>query len=54
MSVELPRLEGQGQAGEAPAQVDVGEEVQAEADDPHVHGLMFRSPRELPVLFGPT
>jgi cytochrome P450 len=22
-----------------------------EADDPHVHGLMFRSPRELPVLF---
>jgi cytochrome P450 len=21
------------------------------ADDPHIHGLMFRSPRELPVLF---
>jgi cytochrome P450 len=25
-----------------------------EADDPHVHGLMFRSPRELPVLFDPA
>jgi cytochrome P450 len=24
------------------------------ADDPHVHGLMFRSPRELPVLFDPV
>src|SRR5205085_7422497 len=24
------------------------------ADDPHVHGLMFRSPRELPVLFDPA
>jgi cytochrome P450 len=21
------------------------------AEDPHIHGLMFRSPRELPVLF---
>jgi cytochrome P450 len=25
-----------------------------EADDPHVHGLMFRSPKSLPVLFGPA
>ncbi|MBV8160169.1 MAG: cytochrome P450 [Acidimicrobiia bacterium] len=25
-----------------------------EADDPHVHGLMFRSPRHLPVLFDPA
>jgi cytochrome P450 len=24
------------------------------AEDPHVHGLMFRSPRELPVLFDPS
>ena len=24
-----------------------------DAEDPHVHGLMFRSPRELPVLFDP-
>jgi cytochrome P450 len=23
------------------------------AEDPHIHGLMFRSPPELPVLFGP-
>jgi cytochrome P450 len=25
-----------------------------EADDVHVHGLMFRSPRSLPVLFDPA
>lgn len=25
-----------------------------EADDPHVHGLMFRSPKALPVLFDPA
>jgi cytochrome P450 len=28
--------------------------IDPEADDPHVHGLMFRSPRELPVLFDPA
>ena len=25
-----------------------------EADDPHIHGLVFRSPPDLPVLFDPV
>ena len=29
-----------------------GLRIDPAADDPHVHGLMFRSPKELPVLFG--